>query len=168
MAYYISGFCKQWDAKKQTNKYLQGVQQILHLSCEYKSHIKWPVLGYCLMRHQQNNNRGNYLQANEKMFFSVVEWPTRETIMSPHYPPSLSLLSPSSFLSFFSSFLPFFLSLSFFLSFFRMTTRKLLQLRLQVVFLTWSFLSRIVINIYTFIFQCNKDAIMYCTCAYFL
>lgn len=55
----------------------------------------------------------------------------------------------------------------FFLSFFHMTTRKLLQLRLQVVFLTWSFLSRIVINIYTFIFQCNKDAIMYCTCAYF-
>lgn len=52
----------------------------------------------------------------------------------------------------------------FFLSVFRMTKRKLLQLRLQVVFLTWSFLSRIVINIYTFIFQCNKDAIMYCVC----
>lgn len=46
--------------------------------------------------------------------------------------------------------------------------RKLLQLRLQVVFLTWSFLSKMVINeyiyIFTFIFQCNKEAIMYCMC----
>lgn len=54
----------------------------------------------------------------------------------------------------------FWLQIFLFLSLFRMTTRKLLHLRLQVVFLTWSFLSRIVINIYTFIFQCNKDAIM--------
>ena len=60
------------------------------------------------------------------------------------------------------------LFLLFFFSVFRMTKRKLLQLRLQVVFLTWSFLSRIVINIYTFIFQCNKDAIMYCMCASFI
>lgn len=65
----------------------------------------------------------------------------------------------------FSLFHSLFLSFGF-LSFFHETTRKLLQTRLQVVFLTWSFLSRIVINIYTFIFPCNKDAIMYCTCAY--
>ncbi len=49
-----------------------------------------------------------------------------------------------------SSFLSFYLFLSFFLSFFLMTTR-VQQLRLQVVFLTWSFLSRIAINIYFYI-----------------
>lgn len=69
--------------KMRNNKhtYLQGVQPILHLHCEFKPHIKWPVLGYCLTEHQQNNKCCNYLQANEKMFFSLVEWPTRQTLM---------------------------------------------------------------------------------------
>lgn len=85
---------------KQTNKHLWGVQQILHLSCEYNSDIEWPVLGYCLTEHQQNNNCCNYLQANEKMFFSVVEWPTREAIMW-----LLTLLSFSSLFLFLPSYL---------------------------------------------------------------
>lgn len=47
--------------------------------------------------------------------------------------------------------LQIFISLGF-SSVFRMTTRKLRQPRPQVVFLTWSFLSRIVINIYILLY----------------
>lgn len=46
--------------------------------------------------------------------------------------------------------------------------KKLLQPRLQVLFLTWSFLSRIVINIYILLYFSEIKMLLYTRCVCFL